>query len=181
MKVPKTALDKVVHCIRELKEHGGSSRQMIHKYLKHEFSLESTAVIKAALKKGVAKGVLTQAGQRFMVSGESYELPADQRVEISVLKQGAGEQGAGAGAEVTVAYVGTLDDGHQFDAASKFTFELGAGDVIKGWDQGILGMLPGEKRELVVPSKLGYGAKGSAPDIPPHATLHFVVTLKSFK
>ena len=75
--------------------------------------------------------------------------------------------------------MGTLDDGYQFDAGKKFTFELGAGDVIKGWDRGVLGMKRGETRKLVVPSKLGYGAKGSAPDIPPHATLHFTVTLNS--
>ena len=88
---PKTVLDKIVHCIRQLKEHSGSSRQMIHKYLKSEFSVEGAAVIKAALKKGVAKGKLTQNGQRFLVTGETYEPPIDETVSISVLKEGTGE------------------------------------------------------------------------------------------
>jgi FK506-binding protein 2 len=82
------------------------------------------------------------------------------------------------GDTVTVKYVGTLDDGTQFDAAKSFSFMLGAGDVIKGWDQGLLGMTIGAKRKLVVPSKLAYGKRGSSPDIPPNATLHFEITMK---
>jgi FKBP-type peptidyl-prolyl cis-trans isomerase len=71
-----------------------------------------------------------------------------------------------------------LDDGTQFDAAKSFHFVLGAGDVIKGWDQGLVGMAVGAKRKLVVPSHLGYGKRGCAPDIPPNATLHFQITMK---
>ena len=177
-KVPKTVLDKIVHCIRQLKEHNGTSRQLIHKVLKREFQVESAAAVKAALKKGVEKGVLVQDGQRFSVPGEVYQEPAGERVEINDHKVGDGPK-AQLGDEVNVAYVGKLEDGHQFDAAKSFKFTLGAGDVIKGWDAGVLGMQVGGKRQLVVPPKLGYGAKGSSPDIPPHATLHFTVTLKS--
>jgi FKBP-type peptidyl-prolyl cis-trans isomerase len=84
---------------------------------------------------------------------------------------------------VTVSYIGTLQCGTQFDAAKTFTFMLGAGDVIKGWDQGLLGMtttVGGAKsrRKLVVPSRLGYGKRGSSPDIPPNATLFFDITMK---
>ena len=73
-----------------------------------------------------------------------------------------------------------------FDSASKFSFLLGAGEVIKGWDQGVAGMRVGGKRKLVVPSKLGYGKRGSGKrgevgSIPPDATLHFVISLKSVK
>ena len=54
---------------------------------------------------------------------------------------------------------------------------MGAGEVIKGWDVGVMGMRPGEQRRLTIPSKLGYGKRGSAPDIPPDATLVFDITL----
>ena len=81
---------------------------------------------------------------------------------------------------VTMSYRGTLNDsdGYEFDKATKFEFMLGAGDVIKGWDQGIVGMSVGQKRRLVVPPHLGYGKRGCSPDIPPNSTLHFIVTLK---
>ena len=73
---------------------------------------------------------------------------------------------------------GTLLDGTLFDKADEFTFELGAGDVIKGWDKGVAGMRVGEKVKLTVPPKMGYGKRGSPPEIPPDATLLFEVTLK---
>jgi len=80
---------------------------------------------------------------------------------------------------VTVMYRGTLaTNGYMFDKAKNFTFVLGAGEVIKGWDLGIVGMKIGGSRKLVVPPKLGYGKRGCAPDIPGNATLHFSVTLK---
>ncbi|XP_011622059.1 FK506-binding protein 2 isoform X1 [Amborella trichopoda] len=74
------------------------------------------------------------------------------------------------GDKVKVHYRGTLTDGTVFDSsyerADPIDFELGAGQVIKGWDQGILGMCVGEKRKLKIPSKLGYGSQGSPPKIP---------------
>ncbi len=92
----------------------------------------------------------------------------------------------GTGAEakngdaVTVNYVGTLDNGTKFDSSydrkQPFTFTLGAGNVIKGWDEGVLGMKVGGKRELVIPPELGYGPSGYGP-IPGNATLHFTVEL----
>mmetsp|Transcript_15657 Transcript_15657/g.43186 ORF Transcript_15657/g.43186 Transcript_15657/m.43186 type:complete len:115 (-) Transcript_15657:1803-2147(-) len=82
------------------------------------------------------------------------------------------------GDTVICQYEGQLDDGTVFDAAPKFDFVLGAGDVIKGWDQGVLGMAVGQVRKLTVPPALGYGKRGALPEIPPNATLHFVITLK---
>jgi FKBP-type peptidyl-prolyl cis-trans isomerase len=79
-------------------------------------------------------------------------------------------------------YTGTLDNGKVFDASSlhgnqPFTFTLGAGQVIKGWDEGVLGMKVGGTRELVIPANLGYGAAGAGGVIPPNATLHFTIQL----
>ena len=84
---------------------------------------------------------------------------------------------------VTVNYVGTLDSGAKFDSSydhgQPFSFTLGVGQVIKGWDLGVLGMKVGGTRELVIPPALGYGAAGSPPVIPPNATLHFTIQLLS--
>ncbi|XP_059459808.1 peptidyl-prolyl cis-trans isomerase FKBP15-1-like [Corylus avellana] len=85
------------------------------------------------------------------------------------------------GDRVKVHYRGTLTDGTVFDSSferdSPIEFELGTGQVIKGWDQGLLGACVGEKRKLKIPSKLGYGDQGSPPTIPGGATLIFETEL----
>ncbi len=95
--------------------------------------------------------------------------------------KGAGPE-AKAGQSVTVNYVGVLyNGGKEFDASWKrsepFTFTLGKGQVIKGWDQGVAGMKVGGRRELIIPAELAYGKTGSPPTIPPNAPLVFVVDL----
>ena len=175
---PKTVLDKVIVAIRALKDHKGSSRPAIAKYLKAELATDNPTALRAALKKGVEQRRLTQSGQSFRVAGEAYEEPADERLTVEEVKVGGGVE-ATDGSRVTVSYRGTLVSGHQFDAAKSFSFVLGTGEVIKGWDRGIRGMRVGGTRKLACPPKLGYGAKGCAPDIPPNATLHFTVTLKA--
>ena len=84
--------------------------------------------------------------------------------------------------KVVVNYTGTLIDGSIFDSSLKpgrtpFTFTLGAGSVIKGWDQGVKGMRVGGKRKLTIPPELGYGDNGAGDVIPPGATLIFEVEL----
>jgi FKBP-type peptidyl-prolyl cis-trans isomerase FkpA len=87
---------------------------------------------------------------------------------------------ATAGKEVTVNYTGRLITGKTFDTSigrAPFSFRLGAGQVIKGWDQGVAGMKVGGKRQLVIPPSLGYGSAGAGGVIPPDATLVFDVEL----
>ena len=88
---------------------------------------------------------------------------------------------AEAGQDIVVHYVGRLADGTQFDSSrarrDPLDFALGAGDVIKGWDQGIEGMKQGGKRKLTIPPALAYGESGAGGVIPPNATLTFDVEL----
>jgi peptidylprolyl isomerase len=107
--------------------------------------------------------------------------PAPTKLEVKDLIKGTGAE-AKAGETVTVNYVGVLyKGGKKFDASWKrkepFSFALGKGQVIAGWDQGVAGMKVGGRRELVIPSELAYGAKGSPPTIPANAPLVFVVDL----
>eukprot|EP00937_MAST-01D_sp_MAST-1D-sp2_P002938 g2938.t1 len=184
-KQPKTVLDKCVAAILELRSPTGSSRQAIAKLLKSRWGADNAVALRKALQKGVASGKLLQEKASFKVAGAEFEAPKDEQVEMADEVIGTGEE-ASDGHEVVVSYRGTLDDGSVFDSAKSFRFVLGARDVIKGWDQGIKGMRVGGKRRLVVPSKLGYGKRGSGArgepgSIPPDATLHFLITLKGVR
>lgn len=120
------------------------------------------------------------AAAQFALPGVVLKPKEGESVGVETLREGR-EGGALAerGDEVDMSYVGTLaSDGSQFDAAKSFKFTLGAGEVIKGWDQGVAGMREGERRRLTVPPKLGYGKRGSPPEIPGDATLVFVVELR---
>jgi FKBP-type peptidyl-prolyl cis-trans isomerase FkpA len=102
-------------------------------------------------------------------------------LKIETLKQGTGTVAAASGKKVTVHYTGSLSDGKVFDSSetrkAPFTFTLGQGQVIPGWDKGVEGMKVGERRRLTIPSNLGYGEKGVGNIIPPNATLIFEVEL----
>jgi peptidylprolyl isomerase len=107
--------------------------------------------------------------------------PAPKKLTEKELVEGTGPE-AKAGDEVTVQYVGVgYESGEEFDASwdrgEPFSFNLGAGEVIAGWDQGVVGMKVGGRRELTIPGELAYGPAGSPPEIGPNETLIFVIDL----
>ena len=104
--------------------------------------------------------------------------PSGLTIEDVVLGEGAA---AASGQNVTVHYTGWLASGSKFDSSKDrndpFVFNLGAGQVIRGWDEGVQGMQVGGTRKLTIPPALGYGARGAGGVIPPNATLVFEVEL----
>jgi len=104
------------------------------------------------------------------------------KLQIGVKKRVEGcEVKSRKGDTLYIHYTGFLQDGTEFDSSiprgEPFTFTLGSGQVIKGWEQGLLAMCAGEKRKLVIPPELGYGETGAAPTIPGDAVLQFEVEL----
>jgi peptidylprolyl isomerase/FKBP-type peptidyl-prolyl cis-trans isomerase FkpA len=105
---------------------------------------------------------------------------ADFQTQVEDVKVGTGPA-AKAGDTVSVHYVGTLTDGRKFDSSrdrgQPFSFALGQGRVIRGWDVGVAGMQQGGIRKLTIPPEEGYGSRGAGSAIPPNATLLFEVEL----
>ncbi|MGH7283850.1 MAG: FKBP-type peptidyl-prolyl cis-trans isomerase [Polyangiaceae bacterium] len=112
--------------------------------------------------------------------------PGPSTLQIDDVKVGTGEA-AKSGDKVKVEYTGTLMNGVKFDSSKDhdppepFELTLGQGQVIKGWDQGLVGMKVGGERKLTIPSDLAYGDKGQPPTIPPKAGLKFDVELVSIE
>jgi peptidylprolyl isomerase len=107
--------------------------------------------------------------------------PAPKELQQTELVEGDGAE-AKSGDQVTVQYVGVgYDSKEEFDSSwsrnEPFTFTLGAGEVIPGWDQGVEGMKVGGRRELIIPPELAYGPEGRPPTIGPNETLIFVIDL----
>lgn len=113
------------------------------------------------------------------ISPSALGMENTTELKIEDLKVGTGEE-AKSGNRVSVNYKGTLTNGTQFDSSydrgQPFSFDLGAGDVISGWDEGVVGMKVGGKRKLVIPPDMAYGAR-ALPGIPANSTLVFEVEL----
>jgi FKBP-type peptidyl-prolyl cis-trans isomerase len=105
-------------------------------------------------------------------------MTTESGLQVVDLVKGTGRQ-AELGDTATVHYTGWLANGTKFDSSldrkEPFSFRLGAGQVIRGWDEGVMGMKVGGKRKLIIPPQLGYGARGAGNVIPPNATLTFEV------
>ena len=147
----KSYLGQVEDAIRELRDADGSSRAAIAKLLKTKGSDNKNALSRA-LKQGIKSGKLEQgtSKSRFRIAGLSFA-KKDDGFRKTVVKGGeSGSSLAEEGDTVVVGYIGRLEsDGSCFDSAKSFTFTLGAGEVIKGWDRGVKGMRVGEKAKLL--------------------------------
>ena len=163
---------------------------------------KTTLIIVALVIVGVGIVLWTQT-PRESVTQESQIPESNQQIQTSMPEQTnitmqtlpsglqIGDEVVGTGAEavagkmVAVHYTGTLLNGTKFDSSldrgEPFEFSLGAGYVIKGWDEGVQGMKVGGKRKLIIPSDLGYGSRGAGSAIPPNATLVFDVELLGVK
>ncbi len=133
-------------------------------------------------------GLLCSFGLARTVYAEAKAVTSATGLQTIDEKVGAGTE-AVSGKSVSVHYTGWLNEagkkGKKFDSSvdrgEPFEFNLGAGQVIKGWDEGVAGMKIGGKRTLMIPSKLGYGTRGAGASIPPNADLIFDVELLAVK
>jgi FKBP-type peptidyl-prolyl cis-trans isomerase FkpA len=136
----------------------------------------------------VALVVFVQAADRNKGPDDPTKAPREVKTQSGLkfvdLKTGAGNE-AKPGVKVSVHYTGWLKDGKKFDSSldrkAPFEFNLGAGQVIKGWDEGVAGMKVGGKRKLIIPPQLAYGERGAGGLIPANAELTFEIELLEIK
>jgi len=145
-------------------------------------SIRRNAVVVAVLSTMCAMPVMAVQEK---VGAKEKTASAKTVTTASGLKYVDAKIGSGAspvkGKQVKVHYTGTLENGRKFDSSvdrnEPFSFVIGVGQVISGWDEGVMSMKVGGKRKLIIPSKLGYGERGAGGVIPPNATLLFDVEL----
>ena len=145
-----------------------------------------TSVTGASAAAGKAPPPRPSAGPSALAAPAAPSPPIDPNAKLVSTDTVAGKgPAAKTGDTVSVHYVGTLTDGKEFDSSRKrnqpFVFTLGQGRVIKGWDQGVVGMKVGGKRKLVIPPVLAYGERAMGPLIPAGSTLNFDIELVEIK
>jgi hypothetical protein len=149
-------------------------RGILKGYFARSISLKKLKSMKTLTKKEWIAVVIAIVIAFFFLGGNTFLSNSNKTTTMS-------EKVAGNGSVVSVHYTGKLQDGTVFDSSltrgQPISFVLGSGQVIKGWDEGILGMRVGEKKTLTVPPEKAYGAEGYPPVIPPNATLIFDVEL----
>jgi FKBP-type peptidyl-prolyl cis-trans isomerase len=162
-------VDEIIFCSGNLNNFDLTKQLGRNKRMKR-FSKIAVSVIMAALLAAPAFAAQEAKKTVTTASGLKY-------VDV-VVGKGASPT---AGKQVKVHYTGTLENGKKFDSSvdrnEPFSFTIGVGQVIKGWDEGVMTMKVGGKRKLIIPSNLGYGARGAGGAIPPNATLLFDVEL----
>ncbi len=148
---------------------------------KHFGSIFVSLIIAVSLSGCIEQNTANQQLDNQSTSSASTNM---EELKIEDLKVGTGAE-AISGKSITVHYTGTLTDGTKFDSSvdrgEPFTFNLGAGEVIEGWDKGFAGMKVGGKRKLTIPSDMAYGERGAGASIPPNSTLLFEVELLGVK
>ncbi len=126
------------------------------------------------------KQTLIASANKTVIDHSENEITTDSGLKYIDLEVGTGATPQ-RGDTVVVHYTGTLEDGTKFDSSRDrgrpFSFKIGVGQVIKGWDEGVSTMKVGGRRQLIIPAELGYGARGAGGVIPPNATLIFDVEL----
>jgi len=184
-KLPKkpSVLDRVLYALRILKLP--SSAQAIIKTCAAHCDYADAAKIRKAIKSGLASHALQTAPEsaaKFWIAGEPIpQTAAGPAVAIEDTKEGKGAA-VEKGDEVFIDYELFLKEtGGKVEGAKRFGFVQGGGEVIKGMDAGVLGLKVGGKRTVNVPWQLGYGNRGSGPDVPPCSDLTFKITLVDIK
>jgi len=159
---------------------------MINKYKHLLYSIVLFGVMACSLCgcKWLNSSSSEQQGGKTSMTTSAAKLKSDSGLEWEVLQEGSGTTPE-TGKTVTVHYTGWLNEagepGKKFDSSvdrgQKFSFRIGVGMVIAGWDEGVMGMKIGEKRRLYLPADLGYGSRGAGASIPPNSALIFDVEL----
>ena len=153
---------------------------MIDRNLKIQFDFKNIFIVFSFFIITMAILFLVTNYDQFIDKGGDIDLQEVTELKIEDLTVGDGLE-AKEGKNVSVHYTGTLVDGTKFDSSldrnEPFSFTLGQGDVIKGWDQGVVGMKVGGKRRLTIPSSLAYGETGAGDSIPPNSILIFEIEL----
>jgi len=172
----------IAHVIHLREKKGKRSRSFAKCCtMRFSFFLVAVVVVFALLLVSVADGAERKA-RRKVKTEKVKEPPPSLKVEVKTRPQECSRKSR-TGDTLSMHYTGFLPDGTVFDsslARGPFSFKLGQGQVIPGWEQGLAGMCVGEKRKLTIPPHLAYGENGYPPVIPPAATLTFDVELLGF-